>query len=586
MTESARGLASSRTLTRTGSVFLVLTIVILVLGRGPASGATAAAFGHPRLYFTTNDLPALRASRFSGTLALIWQNLAQSADWCLTRPPRSAWIAPITPDPRYENLYDRFYAIMGDLAITEHLAFAYAFSGDARYGEAARQWVLASCRAWSPEAEDPPDGGKAYAVARLLKGVAVGYDIVHDRFTAAERQEICETLRRIGHKYFTGYFSTPSISGAGFHTHHAVVEWGSFGVAALALLGDVPEAQAWLDATTTKFEEHLLPNGLAPDGAQTEGATFWASTLHYRLFFMDPLRRVTGRDLYQRFARQMNAELALASVACRKQPGLDEPHANVVLEPSYGQLDYYAPVLLALAREYRRPIYQSLARWDESLGRLQRTRYITPHGEELLFELGGYAYLWCDDSAAGRADEQKLSWHFPSVDEAYLRRSWTADDLLVGLRQGEVVVHSGGVPVLVQPGANPNRPAADKIHQLLDDGRRAVVRCGTNSEPSLQIELDRRKGSLRLRRNGPANLQFWCQGAPRRAGNQLIWQNGTTLVVRAGRLAEWSPMGYTGALAVGNGLLPLQDPAPSFHPLVTVTPDRSGSILIEVRLRR
>ena len=36
----------------------------------------------------------------------------------------------------------------------------------------ARQWALASCRAWSHEADDKPDGGKAYAVARLLKGVA------------------------------------------------------------------------------------------------------------------------------------------------------------------------------------------------------------------------------------------------------------------------------------------------------------------------------------------------------------------------------------------------------------------------------
>lgn len=581
---SARGLAQSRTLTRASSVAVVLAILALLLG--PARGATPTEFGHPRLYFTTNDLPGLRANRRSGTRAMIWQNLARSADWCLTRTPRAAWIAPVTPDPRYENLYDRFYAIMGDLAITEHLAFAYAFSGDPRYGEAARQWVLASCRAWSPEADDQPDGGKAYAVARLLKGVAVGYDLVYDRFPEAERTEIRETLGRIGQKYFTAYFSTPAIAGPGFHTHHAVVEWGSFGVLALALRGDVPEAQAWLDATVRKFEEHLLPNGLAVDGAQTEGATFWASTLHYRLFFMDPLRRVTGRDLFQPFARQMNADLALASVACRKRPGLDQHHANVVLEPSYGQLDYYAPILLALAREYRRPIYQHLARWDESLGRLQRTRYITPHGEELLFELGGYAYLWCDDSVPARAEGKKLSWHFPSMDEAYLRRSWNAGDLLVGVRQGEIVVHAGGFPVLVQPGATTNRPAGDNIQEMTDDGRRAVIRCGTNAAPSLQLALDRRKGRLLIRRYGSANFEFWCQGEPKRDGNRLQWQNGTTLLVREGQLAEWSPNGYSGGLAVGNGLLPLKDPAPGFHPLVTLANDAAGSIVIEIIHRR
>ena len=63
---------------------------------------------------------------------------------------------------------------MGDLAVTEHLAFAYAIGGDSRYGDTGRRWVLASCRAWQREADGAVDGGKAYAVSRFLKGVAVG----------------------------------------------------------------------------------------------------------------------------------------------------------------------------------------------------------------------------------------------------------------------------------------------------------------------------------------------------------------------------------------------------------------------------
>ena len=85
--------------------------------------------------------------------ARIWKNIEQSAQWCLTQTPRREWIAPVEPDPIYENLYDRFYAIMADLAISEHLAFAYALSGEARYGNAARDWVLASCRAWKHEGD-------------------------------------------------------------------------------------------------------------------------------------------------------------------------------------------------------------------------------------------------------------------------------------------------------------------------------------------------------------------------------------------------------------------------------------------------
>jgi len=543
-------------------------------------GSSTIDTGHPRLYFSTNDLASLRANRFQGTRKLIWGNLAQSADWCLTRDVRQNWIAPVSPDPRYENLYDRFYAIMADLAITEHLSFAYAFSGDARYGEAARQWVLASCRTWQHEAEAHPDSGKAYAVSRLLKGVAVGYDAVFHRFTMAERNEIRETLTRISRKYFDEWFNTTAISGPTYHTHHAIVEWGSFGVVALALLGEEAEAPKWLEATTRKFEQDLLSNGLAQDGAQIEGATFWASTMQYRLFFMDALRRVTGKDLFGRFADKMNPSLALASIACRKSPGLDEHNANVVLEPSYGQLDYYAPILLALAREYRRPLYQHLARWDKSLGRLQHTRYVTPHGEELLFELAGYAYLWCDDSVRDQADETKLSWHFPSVDEAYARASWKPGALLVGLRKGELVVHSGGYSVLVEPGMT-NQPPG-KIRDFIDDGRRAVLRYVSEST-SFEIELDRKKELLLIHRTSPNSWRFWSQGEPKRHANQLQWEKGARLVIRKGELADWSPQGYTTELSVGNGLLPLDDPLKRAYPIGTVAPNMTGELLIEIR---
>ena len=109
-------------------------------------------------------------------------------------------------DPRYENLYDRFYAIMRDLAVSEHLAFAYALSDDARDGDAARRWVLASCRVWQREAEGTPDGAKAYAVARLLKGIAVAYDLAFDRLGDAEKREVQKTLVESGMRI------TPAIS--------------------------------------------------------------------------------------------------------------------------------------------------------------------------------------------------------------------------------------------------------------------------------------------------------------------------------------------------------------------------------------
>lgn len=556
----------------------------LCLPAGAAEPAREAE--HPRLYFTQRDLPALRADRTHGWRGLIGSNLLQSANWCLTRTPRSGWIPPVTPDPAYENLYDRFYAIMGDLAITEHLAFAYAITGESRYGDAARSWVMASCRAWAPEADGQPDSGKAYAVSRLLKGLAVGYDIAFDRFSEGERQEVRSTIRGICARYFTHFFDTPTIRGASYHTHHAVVEWASFGVAALALQGEVPASQDWLQATIQKFKEHLLPKGLAPDGAQVEGATFWASTLQYRLFFLDALRRVTGEDLFREFQPQMRADLALASIAQPKRSTrLDEHHENVILEPAYGQLDYYAPVLLALAREYRQPLHQYLARWDHSLGSLQRTRYITPHGEELLFELGGYAYLWCDASVPARPDPTlPLSWEFPSVGEAYARVSWKPGDLLVGVRQGELVVHAGGETILIEPGTTPQAPPRAGVVELSDTGRHVSLRCplDTNAAAVLTVRLDRRRRVLSIERSSPDPWSFWSQGEPRREGERFHWKGGARMELEQGQRVEWQPTGFSSRLTVGNGKLVLRDPGDRRYPLTVLHPD--GNDLIRVRI--
>ncbi len=472
---------------------------------------------------------------------------------------------------------------MRDLAVTEHLAFTYALSEDPRYGDAARQWILASCRVWQREADGTPDRREGLCGGPIAQG---NRGRVRSRLRPPRRRREtrgARTLLRIGKAYYTGYFSTPTIAGPGFSTHHAAVEWGSFGVLALALLGDVPEAGLWLKATVKKFDEHLLPNGLATDGAQIEGATFWASTMHYRLFFLDALRRVTGLDLFRKHERAMSADLALASIAARKSSTYDQEHANVVLEPSYGQLDYYAPVLLYLAREYRRPLDQYLALWDKTLGGLQKTRYVTPHSEVLLFELGGYSYLWYDASVDAKANEPRLSFRFPSVGEAYARASWRPNDLLVGVRKGEVVVHAGGRPVLIEPHASRQPAVPLTVDSLDDDGLKAVIRCSGPGGRSLNIELNRPERKLILRRRGADSWSWWCQGNPKRTGNQITWDAGTSIQVLEGEIRDWEPDGYATRLATGFDRLVMVDPASRTFPLASARPSRGGELVVEVK---
>ena len=533
---------------------------------------------HPRLYFTAEELARLRRLRASGGHARIWRNLEESANWCLTKTPRAEWIAPVSPDPVYLNLYDRFYGMMFDMAAMEHLAFACAYSGEERYFAGARDRALACSRIWGREADGEADASKAYAVMRLLKGLAVSYDLLYDRLAADERAELRTALIGIGRKYYRWYLDNPAMGTMAQGPHHASVEATSFGIAALVLLGELPEASDWLELMVRKHVESLLPHALTPGGAQTEGMTFYTSTMQYRLLFMDPLRRVTGIDLFTPFAGQMSGRLALAKIAGGKAPGWDENHRTVIHEPCYGQLNYWSPVLLYLAREYRRPIYQHLALRDETLGAIQRTRFITPNGEALVFAYGGYAYAWYDPTVPAEVEANlPLSFDFPETCEAYARAGYRSGDMMAGYRQGVTIVHAGGRALFVDsaPMADDGAPGV----ALVDDGQRAVI-TGQVGAVAQTLTLQR-PGRVRLVRNGADAVTWWCHEQAERDGNTLRWRDGSVLRVIKGTITGFAPEGHLDWKVTGMNLLKCADPMPKRYPLVTAGSE-DGEFILEV----
>jgi len=290
---------------------------------------------------------------------------------------------------------------------------------------------------------------------------------------------------------------------------------------------------------------------------------------------------VTGRDLFKEFEPQMNADLALASIAAEHVPGYCQNSQDVVLEPYYGQLNYYSPVLVALARECHRPIYQYLANWDHSLGQLQKTRAITPHGEQLLFELGGYAYVWYDASVPAKVSDAKLSYNFPYIDEAYLRRSWNPGDLLLGLSKGLLVIHAGGIPVLMEPGLSD--PIKDfRVQSIQDANGIATILAHDNGTNRLDIELNRGEGKVRVVKSTSNDWKWFSDSLPTRDGNALKWDKHASLRVLKGEIASVEPDGYAPLFATGFNKLKLNDPAPKKFPLITIKPTAQHEIEFEV----
>src|SRR5262249_28979872 len=156
-----------------------------------------------------------------------------------------------------------------------------------------------------------------------------------DRLSDTERKEVRDTLTAIGDPYYA-FFQIPATAGAGYNKHHGSVDAAPFGVAALALLGEVDQAANWLDLATKKHTEYLLPYALTPSGTNDQSSNFWASTLQYRIFFCEPLKRVTGRDLFAEFPRALPGRIALAAIAAGQPASLEfnEDQRSVLFGPS------------------------------------------------------------------------------------------------------------------------------------------------------------------------------------------------------------------------------------------------------------
>jgi hypothetical protein len=571
---------------RSSSILLAVFVCALFVG---TSGGYSASSGaeHPRLYFNQAELAQLRTRREQDVYAPMWQNMVAWAEWCQEKEPRKEWIPTLKDDPDYVNLYDRFYAAMSDMAIVEHLALTSALSDPATdpFFHSARKWALSAARVWRSEADNTPDASKAYAVLRIVKGLAVAYDVLFDRLSVEDRDEIRQTILAVGRPYFK-FFQLDLTAGKGYNKHHGSVDASPFGIMALSLLGEEPEVEAWLELAIRKHVDYLLPEGLTPSGTSEQSSNFWASTLQYRILFIDPLRRVTGRDLFSEFPASLPGNIALAAVAGGQPRELEfnEHNRSVLFGPSYGQIDYWSPVLIYLARHHKKPIYQHLALWDESLGSLQRSRYVSQrqrdgipfHDEELLFCFGPYAYMWYDPSIPAAVEEDvPLSYEFPEpdVNEVYLRATYNKGDMVVGMKKGGIVVHAGGHRVFVDElnveDTNIPREAL-KETVLTDDGKQASIRCVGPHFGEQHIEL-RRPADLTIDRKTSETQTWWFSGPAERQHDRWTWPNGTQLTLLQGKVVSTTPEGVVSEDQNPPGFK-FADRHPFAYPRVTVEP--------------
>jgi hypothetical protein len=259
------------------SVMLPRPNVSTLVARAPST--------HPRLFLRPNDVPGLRL-RADTDLKSAWGDVKKRADKLLKTPPNFSE-PPLYPpgtvrkSGEWKEIWwgNRKRAIaVADGAAT--LAFAYVITGDERYGEGARDALIALTK-WDPE------GSTQYryndeAAMPLLYMPSRAYSWAYPILSDADRQAVVKMMRVRGAQCFDhlrgrNHLWRPYAS----HSNRA---WHFLGEVATAFLGEIPEAEMWLDYAMTVMYTAYPVWGDA-DGGWHEGTAYWASYLSRYMYW-------------------------------------------------------------------------------------------------------------------------------------------------------------------------------------------------------------------------------------------------------------------------------------------------------------
>ena len=253
---------------------------------------------HPRLFMRPEDLPRLRELA-RGREAKTFAKLRAEADRCIKAGP--------TPEPtemgsardKENDQAVKFWWPNRETAEkacneAQTIAFVYLITQEKKYGEAARKWVM-HLASWNP---DGPTNFKLNCEAGkvMLYRPSRAYDWAYDALTPEDRAKFQAVMTRRAHDAWesgeiargTGHLNRP------FNSHGNRI-WHKLAETAITLLGDVPEAETWLDYAVNKFYS-CYPVWSDDDGGWHEGVSYWAGYQSKAVWWLQVAQSALGID--------------------------------------------------------------------------------------------------------------------------------------------------------------------------------------------------------------------------------------------------------------------------------------------------
>ncbi|OGG05415.1 MAG: hypothetical protein A3F83_09910 [Candidatus Glassbacteria bacterium RIFCSPLOWO2_12_FULL_58_11] len=256
----------------------------------------------PRIFLSPGNLTRIKDAAGKGELPF-WELTCRLADLALEEP--------LYPEPApYKNgefevgEWRRIYTPgkVGS-AHAVRLALLYRVTGDKKYLEGAKKWLL-HLATWDPDGITSynlplPDGstGNDEAGMPMLERMSIAYDWIADELDPAEKQAVLDCLKRRANQILDLYNRLDFISNP--WSNHQVRVLAFLGFAGLSLAGDLPDAEKWLDYVLRCYLTSYPTWGSDP-GGWAQGLSYWAAYCGWHANFLDALRQATGFNLYDK----------------------------------------------------------------------------------------------------------------------------------------------------------------------------------------------------------------------------------------------------------------------------------------------
>ena len=372
---------------------------------------------HPRVFTTSAELAALR-TRAKTTHKAEWQR-ALATLVSLKEDPAPP---PGSQERRAQN------NVALQIAGT---SFAWAIEQDPRYLVAAKKWTLAAIdyEPWGYTFNKP---NTDLAAAHLLYAIGWAYDLLYDQLTPQERARIRASLERHAELVYDAFAPKPKRQ-LNFTQNHDFIPTSGLAVAALALMGESPNAEKW--AALARAHNHRARQLLSPDGFYYEGMEYWIFSAPWLVRFLDAWEHSTGENLWDRGQFRNWKYMIAHSMMPDGQTVFDfgdiwqgpltraKQGEDYAREYPTGTLKSNFNILYRVAARFKDPETQAVAARCAAFGHTNQEEWLT--------------LLWRDPAmAAAPMSAIPTSHHFEDSGVAFFRTSWDASATAFALKAG------------------------------------------------------------------------------------------------------------------------------------------------------